>query len=157
MSKKQPKKDDFLITVKKDYGNTSIIVDTRVVNEYGWDLARGSMELYVSGTSTCCGFWELGGIHNPSPKDRERVEAHMKEVVEALKKALKRYGYVACYVPNTRHYSLIRTILKELGAVPSVTLKSKHGRGRYTNTRWDYFTPNYNKELHEKALRSIAA
>jgi hypothetical protein len=110
-------------------------------------------------TMSCCGFQELTEYRNPTPAVLKWIKAHSDEVVSQFKAWCETHHYLVAYVPDTKDYTLIRELMEAVGWKKVATLPSKHGRGRYTNTCWNWFGPKYNPnpkvKRNEKAVSAL--
>ncbi len=110
----------------------------------------------------CCGIPVLGDFSredddSPENTPRPKTEKLLKLAPEIgqllgdrLKKLKGRKQYFCAYIPDLKSWEPERVIFETAGFKRGVSLKSKHGR--YTNTRWEWFSPSYKGTERETAV-----
>lgn len=108
-----------------------------------WKCSIGSEE-------TCCGFPVMESFWNPKISTKVSTS-----IGEQLKEHLTRNCvYMSAYVPDNKEYAPTRAILEAAGFKRGITLDANYGK--YTNTRWEWFTEHVKEPEHnEKVVRSI--
>ena len=124
-------------------------VTTRTIKNY-WGTtetfteAQQRISASTSGGTYCCGMPELGHLHITGGS---KVSANDIALVLRYILANEGTGYLRCALTSQRTYAKWRAGLELAGFTPTVTLPSKHGRGRYKVVAYDYI----DREMHKEA------
>lgn len=158
MATKKPKLGDITVTVEHDSWDPRIYC-YRTVKEKNWysqeeELVQEELwSAYIMQEATCCGFPVIGDFSLESAITRKTLKPYIPEIAKVLIGQLKKkkYKYIDTYIPDTKEYSFERAVMVEAGFKPAVSLKSKHGK--YTNTRWEWFSSTYKpKKAYAKTI-----
>lgn len=97
---------------------------------------------YIETAGSCCGFQEICQMYvRNQPAYRPLLSAIGQKINPML--VAKGFQYLMAYLPDQKKYDTTRNLLKAAGFVPAISLPSKHGKGKYTNTRWDWYAPKF--------------
>lgn len=99
----------------------------------------------LSSEGSCCGFPVLSNFMEDiyDEVDRKKTLLYTQEIGEWLHKKLREHKikYICAYVPDNREFLPEQLIFTAATFQRGVVLKSKHGR--YTNTRWEWYSSDY--------------
>ena len=109
-----------------------------------------SME--IEAAYSCCGFPELAGI-NINASTWKKLKPLLPQIIKETRRqwAKNKVTFIAAYVPDLKTWKWTRAFLGALGFKRTISVPSYSGRQRYTNTRYEWYTPgvdmsNYIKE-----------
>ena len=106
----------------------------------------------MSSAYSCCGFPEIGGILIRA-RTWKKLQPLLPQIIKETREkwAKNKITFIAAYVPDLKTWNYTRAFLVVLGFKRTISLPSYSGRQRYTNTRYEWYTPgadmrNYTKE-----------
>ena len=130
-----------------------IVYREKGLNSWGDDIYEDELINWeMSSAYSCCGFPELMDIHIGAHTWKE-LKLLLPQIIKETREqwAKNKITFITAYVPDLKTWKWTRAFLVALGFKRTISVPSYSGRQRYTNTRYEWYTPgvdmsNYIKE-----------
>ena len=149
MKHKVKKKPEYIIEASRDVFAIYKSIDHTA---WGSDCYSGVLiEMDMDAAYSCCGFPELSSIFI-NAKTWKKVQPMFPQLATTVAKgwAKNKMQFVVAYVPDVKKWKYTHLFLTALGFKRSISIPTRMNGSKYTNTRYEWFTPGTTAATYRK-------